>query len=393
MTERTDIFIVGGGPAGLAAAILARAKGFSVVVADHAQPPIDKACGEGLMPDTVAALEALGISFAVEEVAPFQGIRFLENSTHTSVEAAFPGRCGLAVRRTVLHAKLAQRAADVGATLAWGARVTVLGPRKFACDGLPIETRWIIGADGEGSQIRKWAMPEPARYEQTRFGSRQHFQVRPWTDFVEVHWGRSCQIVVTPSGSAEVGVAVTSRYPHVTIENALLEFPELAQRLAGARTSSWERGTACALRRLNAVHCGCIALVGDASGSVDPLTGEGLGLAFRQADALTDAMRVHRLKDYERGLEDYERAHERIGRVSRRMSRFLLWMDAYPWFRDRVLRAFSAEPQLFARLLNTHIHASPAGTFGFGNALKLGWRMVLSPAYSGSLADYHAGSK
>ena len=393
MTERADIFIVGGGPAGLAAAILARAKGFRVVVADHAQPPIDKACGEGLMPDTVAALETLGISFAAEEVAPFQGIRFLENSTHTSVEAAFPGRCGLAVRRTVLHAKLAQRAADVGATLAWGARVTVLGPRKFACDGLPIETRWIIGADGEGSQIRKWAMPEPARYEQTRFGSRQHFQVRPWTDFVEVHWGRSCQIVVTPSGSAEVGVAVTSRHPHVTIENALLEFPELAQRLAGARTSSWERGTACALRRLNAVHCGCIALVGDASGSVDPLTGEGLGLAFRQADALTDAMRVHRLKDYERGLEEYERAHERIGRVSRRMSRFLLWMDAYPWFRDRVLRAFSAEPQLFARLLNTHIHASASGRFGFGNALKLGWRMVLSPAYSGSLADYHAGSK
>jgi menaquinone-9 beta-reductase len=393
MTERADIFIVGGGPAGLAAAILARAKGFSVVVADHAQPPIEKACGEGLMPDTVAALETLGISFAAEEVAPFRGIRFLENSTHTSVEAAFPARCGLAVRRTVLHAKLAQRAADMGATLAWGARVTVLGPRKFACDGLPIETRWIIGADGEGSQIRKWAMPEPARYEQTRFGSRQHFQVRPWTDFVEVHWGRSCQIVVTPSGSVEVGVAVTSRHPHVTIENALLEFPELAQRLAGARVSSRERGTPCALRRLNAVHCGCIALVGDASGSVDPLTGEGLGLAFRQADALTDAMRVHRLKDYERGLEDYERAHERIGRASRRMSRFLLWMDAYPWFRDRVLRALSAEPQLFARLLNTHIDASPAVTFGFGNALKLGWRLVLSPAYSGSLADYHAGSK
>ena len=301
MTERADIFIVGGGPAGLAAAILARAKGFSVVVADHAEPPIDKACGEGLMPDTVAALETLGISFAAEEAVPFRGIRFLENSAHISVEAAFPARCGLAVRRTVLHAKLAQRAAEMGATLAWGARVTVLGPRRFACDGVPIETRWIIGADGEGSQIRKWAMPEPARYEQTRFGSRQHFQVRPWTDFVEVYWGRSCQIVVTPAGRAEVGVAVMSRYPRVTIENALLEFPELAQRLAGARASSRERGASCALRRLNAVHCGCIALIGDASGSVDPLTGEGLGLAFRQADALTDAMCVHRFKGLRAG--------------------------------------------------------------------------------------------
>src|SRR6202051_1181412 len=120
MTERADIFIVGGGPAGRAAAILARAKGFQVVVADHAEPPIDKACGEGLMPDTVAALETLGISFAAEEAVPLRGILFLENSAHISVEAAFPARSGLAVRRTVLHAKLAQRAAEMGATLAWG---------------------------------------------------------------------------------------------------------------------------------------------------------------------------------------------------------------------------------------------------------------------------------
>jgi flavin-dependent dehydrogenase len=325
------------------------------------------------MPDAVAALEELGVRFAPGETTPFRWIRFIEDGTRTSVAAAFPGRCGLTVRRTVLHAALAQRAAEVGATLAWGARITVLGFRQFACDGHPIAARWIIGADGEGSQIRKWAMPEPARHEQTRFGSRQHFGVRPWSDFVEVYWGRSCQIVVTPVGTEEVGVAVTSRHAYMKIENALLEAPELAERLAGARASTRERGAPCALRRLNAVHSGCIALIGDASGSVDPLTGEGLGLAFRQADALTDAMRAGR-------LEEYERAHERIGRVSRRMSRFLLWMDAYPWFRDRVLRAFAAEPQLFSRLLNTHVQASREVSFGVTNALRLGWRLVLSPA-------------
>jgi menaquinone-9 beta-reductase len=42
----TDVFVIGGGPAGLAAAIAARAKGLRVTVADGGVPPIDKPCGE-----------------------------------------------------------------------------------------------------------------------------------------------------------------------------------------------------------------------------------------------------------------------------------------------------------------------------------------------------------
>ena len=57
-----DVFVVGGGPAGLATAIAARRRGLSVMVADGAIPPIDKSCGEGLMPDGVEALHALGIT-------------------------------------------------------------------------------------------------------------------------------------------------------------------------------------------------------------------------------------------------------------------------------------------------------------------------------------------
>ncbi len=52
----TDLFVVGGGPAGLATAIAARNRGWSVIVADARKPPLDKACGEGLLPDGVAAV-------------------------------------------------------------------------------------------------------------------------------------------------------------------------------------------------------------------------------------------------------------------------------------------------------------------------------------------------
>ena len=69
--SETDVFVVGGGPAGLAAAIAARQRGFEVVVADSAQPPIDKACGEGLMPDGVAALARLGVAATSATASPF----------------------------------------------------------------------------------------------------------------------------------------------------------------------------------------------------------------------------------------------------------------------------------------------------------------------------------
>lgn len=128
------------------------------------------------------------------------------------------------------------------------------------------------------------------------------------------------------------------------------------------------RGARAALRRLPFVHRGNIALVGDASGSVDPITGEGLGLAFQQAAALAEALAAG-------DLRRYQTAHNRISRLPRLMSRLILAMDSHPRFQTRALRALSAEPQIFARLLNTHVRAISPSKFGIGNAFKLGWRV------------------
>jgi menaquinone-9 beta-reductase len=173
-------------------------------------------------------------------------------------------------------------------------------------------------------------------------------------------------------GPEEVGLAAISFNPHVKLQNALEEVPELAARLAGASTTSKERGAPTGLLVLRRVARGRFALVGDAAGTVDPITGEGLGLAFRQADSLTDALR-------DADLGRYQAAHGRISRIPRLMSRLLLSMDASPWFRKRMLRALASEPQFFARLLNVHIGAETPWSFGAGNALRLGWRVLASP--------------
>jgi flavin-dependent dehydrogenase len=366
-TPSTDVFIVGGGPAGLAAAIAARQSGLQATVADSLLPPIDKACGEGLMPDAVAALQSIGVKFSAAEAMPFRGIRFLDGRTGLSTEALFPHEVGLAVRRTTLHATLARRAAEVGTVLLWGARVTLLERGGVACDGSRTASRWIIGADGLHSRVRKWAGLQPAhlRPERSRFGFRQHFRVAPWTDFVEVYWGANCQIAVTPTAPQEVGLALLSRNPSLRMPEALRQMPVLAQHLAGAPPVTRERGAACVLRRLPSLSRGRVALIGDASGSVDPVTGEGLGLAFRQALSLAEALRCG-------DLRAYQTAHRHIGRLAHRMSQLILWMDYNPWLRQRALRALAAEPQLFARLLGAHAGARRPSALKPVDALRLG---------------------
>ena len=130
--RETEVLVAGGGPAGLAAAIAARQAGFEVAVVDCAQPPIDKACGEGIMPDGLAALAALGVQVDARKRPPFRGIRFINGLRE--VEASFPAGVGYGIRRTLLHQWLVDRAAECGVSLHWGRRITGLSP-----DGLLVE--------------------------------------------------------------------------------------------------------------------------------------------------------------------------------------------------------------------------------------------------------------
>ncbi len=105
----TDLLVVGGGPAGLATAIRARLAGLTATVIDRSRPPIDKACGEGLMPDAVARLREIGVEL---RGFSFRGIRYVDGDL--VAEGHFPGSGGLGVRRTELHATLVRRAEEVG---------------------------------------------------------------------------------------------------------------------------------------------------------------------------------------------------------------------------------------------------------------------------------------
>ena len=367
-SSQTDVFVVGGGPAGLAAAIAARQHGLDVTVADGAKPPIDRACGEGVMPNGVAALRELGVTLPAHESMPFRGIRFIGSDLF--VDAVFRQEAGRGVRRTTLHRLLVERAEALGVTLAWSTPVRGLTPVGVALDGGQVACRWIIGADGEASRVRRWAGLGPGAPPQ-RFGFRQHFGVRPWTDVVEVYWCDGAQVVVTPVAPAEVCIAFISRTPRLRLDNLFEVCPALARHLGGASVTSRERGVPCVSRRLRAVTRGRIALVGEASGSLDGITGEGLSVLFQQALALGEALGAG-------NLAAYETAHPRIRRNPALIARLLLAMDRSPWLRRRAMRTLAAEQTLFSRLLALHVGAPVPPQQAVRSLCTLGWRLLIA---------------
>jgi len=418
------LVVVGGGPAGLAVAIGARRQGLEVTVLDRATPPVDKPCGEGLMPDGTALLGRLGVALpglsgtgtvpgpapgaaldpppvpALGEARPFRGIRYVDGDT--VAEGLFsPPAHGLGIRRTVLHQAMVERAEAVGVELLWGERAVglvdpigspesvspagsssasgLIGVRTTA--GRKLVGRWLVGADGLRSAVRGWSglAGRAAPRARQRFGVRRHFDVEPWTDLVEVHWGEGCEAYVTPVGERTVGVAMLWSSGLVSgtagFDTFLAQFPSLAARLSGVPVASRDRGCGPLAQRVRAVARGRIALVGDASGYLDAITGEGLSLAFHQAEALVAA-----IAGCERGeatdLASYTAAHRRIRRLPEALIRLLLFVERRPSLRHRMVRALAAEPEVFDRILGVHARTLRPRDLGAVTVFRLARRLI-----------------
>src|SRR6185369_1571146 len=230
-----------------------------------------------------------------------------------------------------------------------------------------VRARWIAAADGLLSRLRQQAGLAGPAAAQRRFGVRRHFALAPWSDFVEVFWGPGCEAYVTPVSPDQIGVALLWSNGPSNFETLLAHFPALQDRLSGATVTSRDRGAGPLHQRVRGVVRGNLALVGDAAGYLDAITGEGLAVAFHEAAALVAA----------RGdLSAYAAAWRRINRLPNAMTSFMLFLERRPRLRARAIRALAAEPALFSRLLGIHARTLPARKIGLDGALRLAWRLV-----------------
>ncbi len=346
------ILVVGAGPGGLACAIEAALAGHDVTVTDPKEGPIDKACGEGLMPGAVPMLERLGVRIPVSR--PFTGISY--HWGERMAVGRFRAGAGLGVRRTVLSDALWQRARDLGVQRRHD-RVTDLTQDPSGVRAGELQADFALVADGLRSPLRvALGIGLQPRHARQRLGLRRHFRIAPWSDRVEVHWAADAEAYITPVAPDLVGVAflygdrardADRDDPGTPWDRLLGRFPVLVERLAGAEPASVLRGAGPFHRVPSRLGAGRCLLVGDAAGYVDAITGEGIKLGLHGARAAVAALEAPD------PVAAYEQAYRPVFRPFDLSTRALLALTGPAWVRPRMVSVLQRAPWLFDRIVTS----------------------------------------
>jgi flavin-dependent dehydrogenase len=332
-----DLLVGGGGPAGLATALYAARAGLEVTVVERRRGALDKACGEGMMPHTLAHLAHLGIA---PKGRPLHGISYLDGARR--VDATFRAGTGLGVRRTVLHEALQDAAVDAGVQFVHEGVGEVSQDATSVRVGA-LRARYLAAADGLHSPIRRSLGLERPSPGPKRWGIRRHVEIAPWTDSVEVHWAPGAEAYVTPVADDCVGIAILSS-TRGGFDSHFDEFPALQERVAGLEHGP-DRAAGPLRQKAGSRTAGRVMLVGDAAGYIDALTGEGMGLAFGAAKQLVECVVADR-------PDDYDRRWRRVTRRYRVLTAALVRASVHRQVRSCIVPAATALPRVFGTAVN-----------------------------------------
>ncbi|MEE8586773.1 MAG: FAD-dependent monooxygenase [Acidobacteriota bacterium] len=391
-----DAIIVGASIAGSSAAIRLAQRGFRILLLDRAVFPRDKVCGEGMMPAGVEILSEMGLQQELKRLGAvfFQGIRFLlPGGPHFEIPFSrlSSGLQGCAIPRSRLDNLLACRASRQGGVTflqGWTVQSAAAGAAAVQvvarCNGRAerFQGRLLIGADGIRSRWpRRFGIGAyPSRYR--RFALRARFaEYCGDTSRVDVHTTPGGEAYVAPQ--ADGGALLTLLLPAPgrnlggasadTFLRFLKGFPRLLALIPPGCPPQNVQSTAPLGKRLDCCHGHRLILLGDAAGAVDPVTGQGMTLALRDAqlaaEILKERLREDRLQSAD--LVDYTRLRNRYFLPAYQFAEGLLLALQYPSVARRIARSLTRNPRLRGKLLALQADSAPPQPVTWLDKLRL----------------------
>lgn len=305
--EDISIGIIGGGPAGLSAAICLAEKGIDVEVFEKGDWPIDKVCGEGILPIGVEFLESHNIleNIGAENYRKFFGIRYIDG--RKTAHADFKQGFGLGIRRTALSEGLVKRAnefsnislnssCELDSINKFDNTVEILIRRNENLEKYNFD--YLISCDGLRSKTRRLLyLDETSSNNIQRIGARVHYQSRPWSDRVEVYWHNGIECYITPVSEELIELAFIWNHEIVKPQNfgGLEEglkhfFPDIFDRFKDNKKITNLRSIGPLALKSKRAFKDRVILLGDAYFYLDGITGEGISMAFAESEILTDCL-------------------------------------------------------------------------------------------------------
>ncbi len=313
LEKKFDVLIVGGGPAGSAAALFAARHGLKVCLLDKARFPRDKICGDAISGKSMTVLKELGLLEEAQKLphALIDSITF-GNALHDIVTIPLLGDKrnglppGLVIRRVVFDGFLLTRAKQVAMVLEdhevrhlifEGRQVVgVTGVNSRSQEAFELRAPLVLGADGYHSVVAR----ETGLYDHDPkhwvVALRQYFRnVQGLSKEIELHYLDEVipgylWLFPADDGTANVGIGMlysAMKAKRVDLKKAMaqaLNSDFLKERFSRAQPLEKPKGWNLPVGSKHRKNYGAgFLLLGDAAGLIDPFTGEGIGNALYSA--------------------------------------------------------------------------------------------------------------